>query len=73
MKTTIRRGPESCRSDPPIFTIETVEDYALVKRRISALSVQDGSSFRELLALKDAVRAWEKHRSGEQAGPVTSH
>lgn len=64
MKTTIKRGPESCRSDPPTFTIETVEDYALVKRRIRALSAQDGSSFRELAALKDAVRTWEISHPG---------
>ncbi|HEY5793697.1 MAG TPA: hypothetical protein VIU82_01685 [Bosea sp. (in: a-proteobacteria)] len=59
MKTTIKHGPESCRSDPPTFTIETDEDYALALCRIKALSVQDGSSFRELMALKDAVRVWE--------------
>ncbi|TCR61763.1 hypothetical protein [Bosea sp. BK604] len=60
MKTTVKHGPDSCRSDPPIFTIETIEDYALATRRIKALSVQDGSSHREIMALKDAVRIWEK-------------
>jgi hypothetical protein len=59
MKTTIKHGPESCRSDPPTFTIETVKDYALAKHRIKALSAQDGSSFRELVALQNAVRVWE--------------
>ena len=44
MKTTIKLGPESCRSDPPTFTIETDEDCALALCRIKALSVQDGSS-----------------------------
>lgn len=67
MKTTIRHGPDSCRSDPPLFKIETVEDYALAKRRIDALAVQDGSSYRELMALKEAVCLWEaEHRSAEQ-------
>lgn len=67
MKTTIRRGPDSCRSDPPVFSLETIEDYALAKRRIEALRVQDGSSYRELAALRDAVRIWEtEHRD---AGP----
>lgn len=60
MKTTIKHGRESCRSDPPTFTIETVEDYELAIRRIKALSVQDGSSYRESVALKDAIRFWER-------------
>lgn len=64
MKTTVRHGPESCRSDPPTFSIETAEDYALAKRRIKALWVQDGSSYRELAALKDAVRLWEINHPG---------
>jgi hypothetical protein len=68
MKTTIRHGPESCRSDPPQFKIETAEDYALVKRRIDALMVQDGSSYRELMALKDAVRLWEMEQRGAEQG-----
>jgi hypothetical protein len=66
MKTAIKHGRESCRSDPPSFTIETVEDYALVKHRIKALSVQDGSSFRELEALKEAVRDWEMQHPGKR-------
>jgi len=66
MKTAIERGPESCRSDPPTFTIETVEDYALAKHRIKALAVQDGNSFRELAALKNAVRDWEMHHPGNR-------
>lgn len=64
MKTTIEHGPESCRSDPPTFTIETVEDYALATHRIKALSVQDGSTYREMMALKDAVRVWELNHPG---------
>lgn len=64
MKTTIEHGPESCRSDPPKFAIETVEDYELAIRRINALSVQDGSTFRESVALKDAIRAWEIEHAG---------
>lgn len=68
MKTTIIHGPDSRRSDPPTFTIETVEDYALAKHRIEALSVQDGSSYRELVALKDAVRVWEMNHSGTRQG-----
>lgn len=64
MKTTIKHGPESCRSDPPTFTIETVEDYALSKHHIKALSVQDGSSYRELVALTDAVRVWVMSHPG---------
>lgn len=64
MKTTIKHGSDSCRSDPPTFTIETVKDYELAKRRIKALSVQDGSSFRELVALKDAVCVWEMSHPG---------
>lgn len=60
MKTTVQHSPESCRSDPPTFEIETLEDYALVLRRIQALSVQDGSSYRELMALKDAARNWDR-------------
>lgn len=68
MKTTVRHGPESCRSDPPTFSIETVEDYALAKRRIKALWVQDGSSYRELEALKDAVRVWEMNHPGARRG-----
>lgn len=71
MKTTIKHGPESCRSDAPAFTIESAEDYALAKRRINALPVQDGSSFRERRALVDAVRVWELNHPGEKAGPVT--
>lgn len=59
MKTTIKHGPDSCRSDPPTFTIETVEDYLLAKQRVKVLYVQDGSSFRESMALKDAIRIWE--------------
>lgn len=65
MKTTVEHGPESCRSDPPKFTIETVEDYELAIRRINALSVQDGS--RESVALKDAIRAWEIGHAGATA------
>jgi hypothetical protein len=64
MKTTIEHGPESCRSDPPIFTIETVEDYTLAVRRYKALTVQDGSSHRESVALKDAIRIWEMKHKG---------
>ena len=64
MKTTVEHGPESRRSDPPKFTIETVEDYELAIRRINALSVQDGSSFRESVALKDAIRVWEIEHTG---------
>ncbi|SEG76863.1 hypothetical protein [Bosea lathyri] len=71
MKTTIERGPESCRSDPPAFTIETVEDYELAIRRIKALSVQDGSSYRESVALKDAIRIWETEHAGA-TGPERS-
>ncbi|MDX3805641.1 hypothetical protein ACXIUS_22840 [Bosea thiooxidans] len=63
MKTTIKHGPDSCRSDPPSFTIETAEDYEIARKRIEALSVQDGSSFRELTALKAAMRAWERKRA----------
>jgi hypothetical protein len=59
MKTTIKHDPGSCRSDPPIFTIETTEDYELAKNRVQALWVQDGSSARELAALKAAIRIWE--------------
>lgn len=65
MKTTVKHGPDSCRSDPPTFTIETDEDYALALHRIKALSVQDGSSFRESVALRDAIRVWEQsHPAG---------
>lgn len=64
MKTTIKHGPESCRSDAPTITIETNEDYALAIQRIKALSVQDGSSHRELLALQDAIRVWETIHGG---------
>lgn len=64
MKTTIKHGPESCRSDPPTFTIETDEDYALAIHRIEALWVQDGSSHRELKALKDAIHVWETNHPG---------
>lgn len=64
MKTTIKHGPESCRSDPPTFTIETIEDYALALRRLKALTVQDGSSAREAAALKDAIRAWDAEHAG---------
>lgn len=60
MKTTIKHTPESCRSDAPTFTIETVEDYELAKRRIKTLSVQDGSSYRESVALKNAIGVWER-------------
>lgn len=60
MKTTIKRTPESCRSDAPAFTIESIEDYELAMHRIKTLSVQDGSSFRESVALKDAIRTWER-------------
>lgn len=67
MKTAITHGPESCRSDPPRFTIETAQDYALARHRIKALLVQDGTSFRELEALKDAVRDWKlRHPAHEQ-------
>ena len=64
MKTTIEHGPESRRSDPPVFTIETIEDYALAMRRLKALTVQDGSSHRESIALKDAIRIWEMDHNG---------
>lgn len=69
MKTTIKHGPVSCRSDPPAFTIETDEDYALAIHRIKAFSVQDGSSYRELMALKDAIRVWETNHPG-MTGPI---
>lgn len=64
MKTTIKHGQESCRSDPPTFTIDTIEDYELAIRRIKALSVQDGSSYRESVALKDAIRIWDMEHAG---------
>lgn len=64
MKTKVEHGEESCRSDAPTFTIESVEDYELAVRRIKALSVQDGSSYRESVALKEAVRLWEKEHPG---------
>jgi hypothetical protein len=64
MKTTIKHWPESCRSDPPVFTIETAADYALATHRIKALTAQDGSTYRELAALKDAVRVWELNHPG---------
>lgn len=63
MKTTIKHGPESCRSDAPTFTIETIDDYELAKRRI-----KDGSSYRESVALKDAIRIWEmEHASATES------
>jgi len=68
MKTVIKHEPDSCRSASPIFIIETVEDYSLAKNRINSLSVQDGSSFRELAALKDAVRDWELHHPTDKRG-----
>lgn len=42
------------------FTIETVEDYELAKRRIDVLraSGTDSSVERELTALQNAVRCW---------------
>jgi hypothetical protein len=64
MKTTIEHGPESCRSDSPTFTIETIEDYALALRRLNALTVQDGSSYRESIALKEAIRIWDMEHTG---------
>lgn len=70
MKTTIKHGPESCRSDPPMFTIETVEDYKIARRRLKALTVQDGSSYRESIALREAIRIWEADHASVTEPPA---
>lgn len=62
MKTKIQHGDDDGRSGTPTFTIETLQDYELAKRRIAALSdcTKDDNAERELTALMKAVRVWDK-------------
>ncbi|MGN6099046.1 MAG: hypothetical protein ACTHP8_22780 [Bosea sp. (in: a-proteobacteria)] len=69
MRTTVRHGPNGYDSAPPVFTLETAEDYQLAKRRIEALTVQDGCSFRERQALRAAIENWEKRSASRQRSP----
>lgn len=64
MKTKLEHGQGDPRETTPTFTIETIEDYQLAKKRIAALAkgTYNGDADRELDALKKAVTAWDaKH------------
>jgi len=53
-----------------MFTIETVEDYKIARRRLKALTVQDGSSYRESIALREAIRIWEADHASVTEPPA---
>ncbi|RDJ19949.1 hypothetical protein DWF00_20245 [Bosea caraganae] len=64
MKTRIEQKTGETESGTPHFTIETVEDYELAKRRIAALddATRGEDEEQEHAALVKAVRSWdEKH------------
>jgi hypothetical protein len=64
MKTTVEHKASEAAPGKPCFTIETVEDYELAKRRVAALAdmTRGKEEEQEHDALVKAVRAWEaKH------------
>ncbi|SEG29370.1 hypothetical protein [Bosea lathyri] len=75
MKTTMDHASERNGSRVPRFTIETREDYALVRRRIRCLrsGAKDAAAEQELIALEMALQEWEAGICQAPGYPVKSH
>lgn len=65
MRTRVEHSTDEAATGTPRFTIETIEDYELAKRRIAALddSTQGDEEEQEREALAEAVQAWEARRT----------
>jgi hypothetical protein len=75
MKTTMDHVSERNGSRRLRFTIETREDYALVRRRIRCLysGAKDSAAEQELVALEMALREWEAGLCQAPGYPVKNH
>ncbi len=72
MKTKIEHGQDNPRTGAPRFTIETIEDYELARKRVDGLAAgtKNGDADRELEALRDAIAAWDAAHAGAKPSPA---